>query len=292
MKRSLSSDNREFMYMEAASMYPACRSCSVLVVLCFAVILFIAYGYRITSQQHQQMYQNHEVIFPPFPNPTDAVHKTGSGMALNMTGLDHDYYQLHSDAYGLWLQPSDADVYNALQESIIYLGNKYEGTSHEPHATLFGAVYTTDEEYVKRIASSLAASMKPFVLRYKLICHLVPNVTKRWRAGIAVDYHSDASFVIAANASALAYNSTIAEKPPHTSLLYEFGFDSYHHPEELNRTVQRIEKRLGYPISQLTWLADTIHVYHLSLRNHWINSRDMKDNVAKWHKVASYRMDG
>lgn len=290
MKRSLSSDNREFMYLEAASMYPACRSCSVLVVLCFIVILLVTYGYRITSQQ--QLYQNHEVAFPPFPVPTADGGQMGSGMSVNVTGLDQDYYHLYSDAYGLWLQPSDADVYNALQEAILYLGNKYEGTSHEPHATLFGAVYTTDEEYVKRIASSLAASMTPFVLKYKLICHLVPNVTKQWRAGITIDYHSDVSFVIAANASARAYNSTRAQKLPHTSLLYEFGFDSYHHPEELNRTVQRIEKRLGYPISQLTWLADTIHVYHLSLRNHWINSRDMKDNVAKWRKVASYRMSG
>lgn len=271
-------------------MYPACRSCSLLIALCCTVILLLTYGYQITSQQQQQqLHQNHEVAFPPFPNPG----QMGSGMAVNMTGLDQDYYHLHPDAYGLWLQPSDADVYNALQEAIIYLGNKYEGTSHEPHATLFGAVYTTDEEYVKRIASSLAASMKPFALRYKLISHLVPNVTKRWRAGIALDYHSDASFVIAANVSAWAYNSrTITQKSPHTSLLYEFGFDSYHHPEELNRTVERIEKRLGYPISQLTWVADIIHVYHLSLRNHWINSRDMKDNVAKWRKVASYRMSG
>jgi len=285
MKRSLSSDDREFMYLKA-SMYPTCcRSGPVLLFLCCSVILVVAYVYRITSQQ--LLYQTHEAAFPPFPDPSDAGQ---TGIAVNATGRDQDFYHLHRDAYSLWLQPGDADVYNALQEAIIYLGNKYQGTSHEPHVTLLGAVYTSDEEYVKRVASSLASSMKPFDLRYKLISHLVPNITKQWRAGIAIDYHTDANYLIAANVSARAYNSTTTMLRPHTSLLYEFEFDSYNHPEELNRTAERIERRLGYPISKLTWLADTIHVYHLSLRNHWINSKDMKDNVAKWRKVASYRM--
>jgi len=133
--------------------------------------------------------------------------------------------------------------------------------------------------------------MKPFNLKYQQIYFQMPNVTERWRAGITIGYHNDGSFMNAANASASAYNSTIIQNP-HTSLLYEFNFDSYNHPEELNKTVGRIERRVGYPINQLTWLADTIHVYRLSLRNHWINSRDMKTHVDKWRKVASYHMGG
>jgi len=210
---------------------------------------------------------------------------------MTITSENHDFYYRFSHAYSIWLQPAEQDIFHALQRVIKAMGKKYQGTFHQPHATLYGALYTGDEEYVKAIAAEVASTTKPFLLRYKSIDCKQPNNTKRWRAGVTIRYHQDRSFMNAANITMLAYNQSDMQKP-HTSLLYDFNGDSYRDPLVLNTTIDQLETILGYPIEQLKWKADTIHVYYTPLRDHWKSSKDMEEIVGRWKRVASYRMMG
>ena len=212
-----------------------------------------------------------------------------SNLVANLEREEDDHKFTH--AYSIWLQPAEVNIFNAIQKVIKVLGSKYQGTFHQPHATLYGALYTADEEHVKAIAAKVASSIKAFSLRYKSIDCKKPDYTKRWPAGVTIRYHHDSSFMDAANLTMLAYNQTDMQKP-HTTLLYDFNGDSYRDPVVLNETIYLLEKTLGYPISQLTWTASTVNVIYTSLRNHWKSSKDMEEIVGKWKRVASYNMMG
>ena len=51
------------------------------------------------------------------------------------------------------------------------------GTFHQPHATLYGAIYTMNESYVIEVAKYLAIAIKSFTLSYDCMeSYGVPNL--------------------------------------------------------------------------------------------------------------------
>ena len=240
----------------------------VLVVTCFSLIFIVA------------LFNSNRPDIQPAPH------------AKMMTNEENKvYFRFRQYAYSLWLQPAEQDIFDAFQREIKILGGRYKGTFHQPHATLYGALYTGDEEYVKAIAAEIASTMKPFYLRYKSIDCKQPNNTKRWRAGVTIRYHHDISFMNAANITMMAYNQTDMQKP-HSTMLYDFNGDSYRDSLVLNRTISQLEKSLNHSIEQLKWKADTIHVFYTPVRDHWKSSEDMQEIVGRWKRVASYKMMG
>ena len=215
-----------------------------------------------------------------FNNTRPGIHQLASHerMIAHSENDDKVYHRFIEHAYSIWLQPAEQDIFNAFQRVIKILGSKYEGTFHQPHVTLYGALYTGDEEYVKAIAAEVASTMKPFYLLYKSIDCKQPNNTNRLRAGVTIRYHVDRSFMNAANRTMLAYNQSDIQKP-HSTLLYDFNGDSYRDPLVLNRTINQLEKSLTYSIEQLKWKADTIHVFYTPLRVHWKSSKDVEEIV-------------
>ena len=83
-------------------------------------------------------------------------------------------------AYSLWLLPP-RELAKRLKTEIIRLGTEFNGTFHEPHVTLYGAIYTTNFKSVMEIARNLAKNIGPLFLSYDNITHSIYSTKRRWR---------------------------------------------------------------------------------------------------------------
>ena len=200
----------------------------------------------------------------------------------------NDYYKF-THAYSLWVQPSESTKFQILQNEINLLAGSYNGTNHQPHATLYGAIYTTNESYVIEAARYLATVIKPFNLRYNSMDCKTPNITKRWRSALTIRYKHDKSFMEAAKIAIGTVRAKDYQKP-HTSMLYDFEGNAYLNPNIVNESVKRLENKIGHSLSNFYWRADTVSVYYTPLRDHWKSSEDMKAIVNSWYRVASFNM--
>lgn len=214
-----------------------------------------------------------------------ALFYLSSATAQEETGLDDSDVHRFQHAYSLWLQPPEP-LRAALREEIRSLGLRFDGAIHEPHVTLFGAVYTTNETYVKSVARRLARTIRPFHLVYRSIENKLPNATKRWPAGLTLRYHHTAVVMDATKLACAAFNSHDQQKP-HTSLLYDYDGDAWK-DAALNDTVaRRLTRDKGL---NLTWMASEIGVYYTPLRPLWRSAADMRRVVGTWRQIAVYPM--
>jgi hypothetical protein len=192
-------------------------------------------------------------------------------------------------AYSLWFQPSDRKIFDALRNQIQKYGRVYSGTFHEPHATLYGAIYSQNESFVKGIALELSHILTPLTLQYNFTDVKKFNPDKRWRGGLTVRYKATKEFKAAATIAATAFHATDIQKP-HTSILYDYtGKSSEHYnlPSDFERSLL-VDSNID--VHKLQWEANIIHVVYTPLRQYWKNEADQRAVVGLWKKVASFPM--
>jgi len=209
---------------------------------------------------------------------------------VEIAAAENDYHKF-SHAYSLWLQPAEPEKFEILQDEIRYLAKKYNGTYHQPHATLYGAIYTTNESYVLETARYLATVIKPLILTYDYMDSNAPRLNSRWRGGLTIRYKYNKYFTEAAMVAMGAVRAKACSKP-HTSMLYDFDGGSYDHKQSVEESEKRLEERLGYKnlSSNFFWQADSVAVFYTPLRDHWKSSADMSTIVGNWKRVAVFPM--
>lgn len=208
--------------------------------------------------------------------------------ALSPRTHTHDTHTFRH-AYSLWLQPvRGSSLYTALQREITRLGREYNGTSHPPHCTLYGAVYTSDETHVLSVAGNIAKQLRPFQLAFSHLNLKKHNPDKRWPGGLTMYYVQTGEVVNATVLAMRAYGAT-DQQTAHTTLLYDFDGRSSRDPSLVNAT------RLAlHPFAEpsMHWLADELSVWRTPLRDRWSSSTDMQQVVGAWTRVASFALGG
>lgn len=200
---------------------------------------------------------------------------------------DKKDYHKFSQAYSLWFQPSEKHKFDVLLNEINTLAKEYSGTFHQPHATLYGAIYTENETYVTETAKYLASVISPITLQYNYMDSKKPNLNKRWRAGLTIRYVHNDNFT---SAALVAMGSVRAKdcQLPHTTMLYDFNGEAYEDLSAVEKSVNRLEKHLGHNLSSFHWVAQSIAVVYTPLRDHWKSAEDMRTIVGHWKKIASF----
>ncbi len=75
-----------------------------------------------------------------------------------------------TDGYSLWLMPS-GDAYNKLKELAFQLSEKNSSPNFEPHVTLLGDIFLSEEEILDK-TSKLATLIQPFVVSLNKVDYL------------------------------------------------------------------------------------------------------------------------
>jgi hypothetical protein len=71
-------------------------------------------------------------------------------------------------AYSIWLRPPKR-LAKDLQSEVYSLARRFNGTFHNPHVTLGGPFFTTNESYVVEVATKMADKLRPFKLEFDSI---------------------------------------------------------------------------------------------------------------------------
>jgi 2'-5' RNA ligase len=194
-------------------------------------------------------------------------------------------------AYSLWLRPPE-HLTCVFSDEIEILGRKYNGrrtAPHFPHLTLHGAVFTTNETYVKEIAKELSRSIPPFKLHYNFTELKLFNPTHQFRGGIAIRYKSSVEVTDIMKRAAEAYGSTKAQVP-HLTLLYDYDGGSFQDKNSAKESEARLLKSTRGKV--FSWMAHEVEVWYTPLRDHFRSSEDMRNIVSSWKYVAKYPLLG
>jgi len=187
-------------------------------------------------------------------------------------------------AYSLWFQPPP-EIKAVLQQEINKLAEQFHGTKHEPHVTLYGAIYTTNISYVTSITQELAKKLKQtMVLKVKTVKISVFKPQNRWPSHISIQYEHSPPVISAMKLAAQMFNKTDVQVP-HTSLLYDFTGKCTQSPN-LNSTI--FSRLLSQ--SNLSWSPSEVSVVYTPIRPQFKSVQDMQEMVLKWRKVATYKL--
>lgn len=226
------------------------------------------------------------------------VRNSGNGEKVNLSqsfvplsGSEASGHFRYTHAYSIWLQPTQADNFGELQSEVVRMANKYIGTSHEPHATLYGPIYSTDETSIVRLAKNLATDIAPLLLKFESMDCKKLNVTKRWRSTLTIRYEENDVFTKAAKKAMVVYGGPSWQKP-HSTMLYSFDGRSCLNESTIVEVTESLEKGMKLKLSDFKWTARTLAVYFTPLRDHWKSADDMIDIVAHWREIATFNLTG
>jgi hypothetical protein len=218
-----------------------------------------------------------------------------SGSLQGKTLAEDPEYSLEY-AYSLWLRPTRG-VGQTFADEIKHLGTLFNGTlNHPPHVTLCGGIFTTNETFVVSRARDISKTIPPILLNYSRIEVQKFNPTARWRGGVLVCYKRDKHIM---SAMELAYRSLspYADQPqkPHLTLLYDYDGGSYrdfliHRNNTANKATSP-PWPLKKPVS-FTWVATEVEIWFTPVRKHFKSAEDMRNIVALWKKIATFKLEG
>jgi hypothetical protein len=206
-----------------------------------------------------------------------------------VTSLNVQELDAIKPAYSLWLRPPEHLV-RVFSDEIKLLGRRYNGTTHPPHVTLYGAVFTTNETYVKEVAKELSRSIPSFKLHYNFTELKKFNPTSRWRGGIAIRYKRTAEVKDIMKRASEAYGSTKTQIP-HLTLLYDYDGGSFQDKNSAKDSDARLLKNAAGK-GLFSWTAQKVEVWYTPLRDHFRSSEDMRNIVSSWKYVATYPLQG
>jgi hypothetical protein len=201
---------------------------------------------------------------------------------------DFKYNHTFQHAYSLWFQPPKAiaDVHRREAE---WLADQFHTPKHIPHVTIYGAVYTTDTNYVISVAKDIAKEfgrlgpMKLIPRRVQVNANL--NITKRWRSSISIRYQHGDVLMKALSYAALVFGDPKSQHP-HSSVIYDYLGTCTIVPG-LNETIWRHLSQGDGQVDAISWIPDAVHVAYTPLRPHFISNYDMTTLVQDWKLVAS-----
>lgn len=205
------------------------------------------------------------------------------------------------EAYSIWYLPP-ADKAKTMKKIIYELADEYNGSYHDPHATLYGAIYSTDVTYLLEKTKMLASTIPPMHMRFRKIDIMNFRKLSRFRGGVTLRYVESPAFKRAAIFAANAFNRTDYQHP-HTTLLYDREgnaagrtclnetiaeiFRVYHGQFTSQKNVKKISV-----VDLMSWKADSIALVYTPIRDHFLSTQDMKDLISQWKLIEAFPLKG
>jgi hypothetical protein len=208
----------------------------------------------------------------------------------------------YKEAYSLWYLPP-AKIAKPMKQLIDHLADQYNGTYHDPHVTLYGPIYSTDLKSLHKASKQLASSIPATQMNYNRIDVKAFRPSSRFRGGIAIRYEETPSFKKAAIHAASIFNHTDYQHP-HTSLLYDHDGNSAE-KSHLNESIvelfrmfynQQFSSKESFQTTSaanlFSWKAEAIALVYTPLRDHFLNTHDIKTIVSRWRIIETYLLTG
>lgn len=224
------------------------------------------------------------VVTGPNNKITELIPITESLQPLLTESTDPNDIHAFQHAYSIWFTPPP-EIKAVLQGEIDKLAKQFSGTRHEPHVTLYGAIYTTNTSYVTSMTQELVKKLKnTIVLRAKTVKTSFFKPQNRWRSHISIQYENTPEIISMMKLAAQMFNATDVQRP-HTTLLYDYTGKSTLEAN-LNSTIfSRICSQ-----NNLTWSPTEVHVVYTPLRPQFKSVVDMQEMVLKWRKIVTYKL--